>query len=181
MGRRWEHIYFATMILVKLKCIVQSAISKSLRFAETQTTPLKMKSSPIKSHPSCPNQEGRTTRTNNLNKSIAGWFCNDGLGMDREHITELICQRIEVDDDNKALPENVEPDVETQGSTHEGVAVQISTGMLLQALKLLMVITRREESGGMIVGMTSRIMISLIFGWFAFLGKCWSSNECYQK
>ncbi len=43
--------------------------------------------------------------------------------MDREDIVELICQGIKVDDDNEALPENVEPDVEARGPSHEGVEV----------------------------------------------------------
>ncbi len=55
---------------------------------------------------------------------IAGRFCNDGRRMDREDIAELIRQGIEVDDDNEALPENVEPVVEAQGPSHEGGSSQ---------------------------------------------------------
>ncbi len=58
--------------------------------------------------------------TNNSNNTIAGRFCNDGWRMDKEHITELSCQGIEVNDYNKALLDNVEMDLEAQGPSCEG-------------------------------------------------------------
>lgn len=56
---------------------------------------------------------------NNSNNTIAGQFCIDGQGMDREHIAELIYQGIEVDDDDKALLENIELDVDAQSPFHD--------------------------------------------------------------
>ncbi len=117
------------MILVKLNCIVPSAISKSLRNnifqdeLQVQRAPAACHHAPNESNLFHPDQEDRVATMNNSNYTIAGWFCNDGQRVDREDIAELICQGIEVDDDNEALPENVELDVEAQGLSREGVAV----------------------------------------------------------
>ncbi len=62
----------------------------------------------------CPDQENWAATINNTNKSIAGWFCNDGQGFDTEHIADLIFQGIKVGDYKKALPDNIEPDAAAQ-------------------------------------------------------------------
>ncbi len=83
------------------------------------------------------------------------------MGLDREHIAELICQGIIVDDNNKVLPDKIEPDVAAQAPGCAGTL----TGMLPQlALDMLMVIARRDESGGDTMGIVSRTMTNLIFG-----------------
>ncbi len=64
-----------------------------------------------KSRPPCPDQDNWAAITNSINNSIADWFCNDGQGLDREHIVRLIFLGFKVNDAKQALPGNIEPDV----------------------------------------------------------------------